>query len=249
MGQLTFLDYDKISDTLMYFSEYITLQFCVSLSRKQSKTNKVLRFHSEYKYRNNDDGRDCYSIKRNFNAYFILNDSRDYNNSFVIRTQDIVLLQMVMQNNIIPWFIGNKRIFGLDDKHNIIIKGKYSPVDFPISDYKYISFLPIVCVYEDGATKEGIRLVINDSGNFVDIDVNKFMEFYYYICNTDMYTAAVTLLNYVKMSPYGQNMMDIDNPSFGNNRYYEDSYEEWDSHKYRGNSNGQKKENNFFKNL
>lgn len=246
MGQINFLDYDRISDTIMYLSQYITLNFCVSLSRKNKNTNQVLRFHSEYKYVN--DYRECYSIKRNFNAYFILNDARDYNNSFVIRAQDIVLLQMIMQNNIIPWFIGNKRIFGLDDKNNIIIKGKYTPVDFPISDYKYISFSPIVCVYEDGATKEGIRLTINDKMNFVDIDVNKFMEFYYYICNTDIYTAAVTLLNYVKISPYGENLMDMNNPNRGSYGY-EDTYEAWEGHKKSGGNNREVKENNFFKNL
>lgn len=239
MGTIQFTDYDKITDTIMYLSQYITLNFCVNLTRKNKATKKVISFHSEYSYDSDYMNKKCYSIKRGFSAFFILNDSRDYNNSFIIRPQDIVLLQMVMQNNIIPWFIGPKRIFGLDSDNKIIIKGKYTPVDFPISDYKYLSFMPIVIEYEDNATKEGIRIIINDKFNYIDIDINKFMEFYYYICNTDIYCAATNLLNYVKIPPYGLNMIDMNSSNNYNN---ENNFDEWDNSNKKG-------KNTFFDNL
>lgn len=241
MGEITFLDYDKISDTIMYLSKTVTLNFCVSLTRRNTNTNKIVPFHSEYIYNSDYKNKKCYSIKRNFNAYFIINDYNDYNNSVMIRPQDIVFLQMLLQNNVIPWFIGSKRIFSIDSDGKIIIKGKYSPAEFPVSEYKYISMLPIIITYEDGTLKEGIRMIINNKNNFIDMDINKFMEFYYYICNTDIYCAATNLLNYVKIGPYGMNQSDIGGNSFKEDYY--SSNQEWNEQKDSG------KRNNFFDSL
>ena len=235
MGEFSFLNYDKITDTLMYFSKDICLNFCVKLTRKN--TNKeVVHFHSEYEYKMNGDKK--YSIKRIFFPVFIINDFRDFNNSVMIRPEDITLLQMILTNNVIPWVIGNKRIFSFDNENKLIIKGKQSQVDFPLSDYKYISFAPIVMTYQDMTMKEGIRLTINNKNNYVDIDINKFMEFYYYICNTDMYNAAIGLLNYVKSGPYKQNLIPIGGSNNFNN--YDNGYEDWNTIKEEG------KKKNFF---
>ena len=67
MGDINFLNYEKITDTLMYFSKDICLNFCVKLKRK-NKNNEIVSFHSEYKYKH--DGNDCYSIKRIFFPVF-----------------------------------------------------------------------------------------------------------------------------------------------------------------------------------
>lgn len=236
MGELTFLDYDKISDTLMFFSKDITLNFCVGLTRKNQR-NEIVHFHNEYEYKSN--GKQCYSIKRSINAYFTINDYRDYNNGVMIRAQDIALLQMIMNASIIPWVVGPKRIYAFDSNQKLIIKGKWNQVDFPLSEYKYLSFAPIVITYQDQTMKEGIRITINDKSNYVDIDINKFMEFYYYICNTDIYSAAIGLLNYVKSGPYGLNQTNMNK----NGGFKDDNFGEWDDAKKSG------KKNTFFDSL
>src|SRR5574344_1055570 len=240
MGELTFLDYDKISDTLMYFSKEISLNFCVGLTRKNQQ-GQFVSYHNEYGYKNN--GKQCYSIKRNIYSYFIINDYRDFNNSILIRPQDVSLLQMILNSSIIPWVVGPKRIYSFDSNQKLIIKGKWSQVDFPLSEYKYLSFAPIIIAYQDQTMKEGIRITINNKSNYIDIDINKFMEFYYYICNTDMYSAAIGLLNYVKSGPYGMNLHNID--SDNNNDYRNDSFGDWDDAK-RSNKG---KKNSFFDSL
>ena len=101
--------------------------------------------------------------------------------------------------------------------------------------------LPIIITYEDGTLKEGIRMIINNKNNFIDMDINKFMEFYYYICNTDIYCAATNLLNYVKIGPYGMNQSDIGGNSFKEDYY--SSNQEWNEQKTFG------KRNNFFDSL
>lgn len=241
MGKINFLDYDKITDTLMYFSREISLNFCVNLTRKNQQGN-VIHFHSEYNFYNESLGKNSYSIKRNITPSFIINDNKDYRNSILIRPQDVSLLQMVLNSNIIPWVIGPKRIYHMNQDNKLIIKGKWNQVDFPLSDYKYISFAPIIITYQDSTMKEGIRFTINDKTNYVDIDINKFMEFYYYICNTDMYNAAIGLLNYVKTGPYGENLY-----TFGkDNNYNKDNgYNDWNEAK----KSGKGKKNNFFDSL
>lgn len=212
MGELNFLDYDKISDTLMYFDQNVSLRFCVGLNYK-NKLGENVSFHAEY---TTSTGR---YIRRNIHAYFIINDNRDYKNSIMILPKDVAMLQMLMNNAIIPWMVGNKRIYSENDNHELIIKGKWSLAEFPLSEYRYMTFAPIIVSYQDGTFKEGIRMTMNSKDSYVDMDINKFMEFYYYICNTDMYSAAVALLNYVKQSPYGMNTLMYGST---NDTYYQD---------------------------
>ena len=241
----SFMDYDKISDTIMYFTSEVSLKFVVNLSRK-NKSGDRTSFHSEYGYMSNYTNRKSYSIKRNISCFFSVDDCKDFNNSIIIRPQDVILLKMIMDNNIIPWFIGNTRIYDFDKSGKLILKGKWSPADFPLSDYKFMSFMPIVITYQDGTLKEGIRIIINDKNNFIDIDINKFFEFYYYICNTDMYNAAATLLNYVKCGPYEQNYFDMQTGTGSNNgdKGYNNESNEWSD--LKGKSG---KKNAFFDSL
>lgn len=208
MNNILFVDYDKITDIIMYFNSTVTFNFSVNLSRK-NKNNEVVNYHSECKYTSEYLNKDCYSIKRVIDCYFLINDMKDYKNSIIIRPKDIIMLKMLISDMIIPWFIGSKRVFSFDNNKRLILKRKYHRAQFPVSDYKYISFIPIVLDYEDGTTKEGIRMELNSSDNYIDLDINKFLEFYYFISETDMYNAAINLLNYIVSVPHGVNMYDM----------------------------------------
>lgn len=204
-----FLNYDRITDTIMYFNRYITLNFCVNLTRKGKNGN--MSFHSEYEFYSENYERESHTIKRMIDSYFLINDSRDFNNSIIIKAQDILMLRFLLSDQLLPWFVGKHRVFGFDNNNRLILKGKWKQQEFPLSEYKYIGFAPIILEYDDGTLKEGIRFIFNSSDNYVDIDVNKFFEFYHYIMDTNMYTTAAILLNYVKMIPYGCNMTDLRN--------------------------------------
>lgn len=231
-----FLQYDKISDTLMYFSKDVLLKFNVNLSYTNQKNKKRIPFHVEYAYNSSKGDYKAYSIKRQISCYFSIEDITNFDNNILIRTQDIVLLRMLLQNNILPWIMGSTRIYGFDEDNNLIIKGKFTKVDFPLSDYKFISFFPIVINYTDNTSKEGIRMIINKSDNVVDIDINKFMEFYYFISDMDMYSVASSMLAYVKMQPYGENLYDMVDSANSTNSKWNSGYQQ-----YKG--------NDFFNNL
>jgi hypothetical protein len=52
-------------------------------------------------------------------------------------------------------------------------------------------------------------MYINNESCYVDYNIDKFFEFYYYIKNTDMYGAAQNMLQFVKTKPYGNNLRDM----------------------------------------
>jgi len=207
MENFEYTDYDKITDILMYLSSEITLKFSVVLSKAVSKTDNTRKFlHSECiynsKYRNVNES---LSIIRTMNTYYFLIDLKnDFLGSIVLRPGDVEILKMLLNQKVLPWFFGNKTAFQIRD--NKLYLGEYSgTVMFAQSDYKYLGFTPMVITYEDGRSKQGIRVNINNQDTFADLDIDTFMTFVNIIKCTDMYNAACNLVNYVKMPPYGIN--------------------------------------------
>ena len=222
---MNFTDYDKITDTLMFFNQQYQLNIVVQLNWI-SKSNKINPFHSEYKYKK--DGRTCYSIKRDINVSFEIKDRENYEDSVYIKPKDMILFNMMIQDQVITWYRGSTRIYSFDNNNKLRIRKKFTPAEFPLSDYKFIRFIPIVIDYDDNTSKEGVRLIINHDDNYVDLEIGRFMEFVYYITNIDLYNAASSMLNYVKTAPYGTNMIDMED------QFRDDSYQDTKREKRTG---------------
>lgn len=201
---IDYTDYDRITDRLMYLSSNITLNFTVTLSKKDKLGNRThIHYETEYasKYKDQNMSR---SIKRDIIYYFTLDNIQDFANGLVLFPQDIEILKMLLNQQILPWFFGSNRVFGIkEDK--LYVKEFGNPVVYAQSDYKFVSFNPIVFEYEDGKYKEGIRIYLNNQEAFADLDIDKFMQFVNIIKCTDMYNAALSIINYVKIPPYGIN--------------------------------------------
>lgn len=203
---MEFIDYNKITDILMYLNDKIRLSLVVKLNSKD-KNNNERNFHSEYHYPNEYKNINRYSITRNFSEYFLIGDPKDFKNSVIIRPADLMMVRLILTNVVRSWFIGKNRIYTIkDDK--LVISGKYNEVEIPFSDYNVIHIDPIVCTFQDGKMCEGIRLFINSRTVFADMPIMKFWEFYYYMTEVDIYTAASVMVNYVKTQPYGMNMLE-----------------------------------------
>ena len=221
MGDITMTSFDKISDTLLYFSNDVTLSLCMQLNGK-NKDGGIKNFHSEYHYTSSNLNKDSYSIKREIKPYFSINDLKDYKNSIMLKANDIWFLKQLINNKILPWFIGQTRIFFFDDNKQLQINGKWNIQEFKLNDYSFMAFAPIVIRYEDGTDKEGIRMLLNSKDRFVDISIDTFISFYYYISNTDLYNAGANMANYVKTMPYDIGIIDLNN-GYNDNRYgYDD---------------------------
>lgn len=200
-----FQDYDRITDCLMFLNNNITLNFTVVLSRKGKDGGKVF-FHSESQYASKYMGVDKNrAIRRNMSFYFTLDNRNDFGNGFILRPQDVMMLNMLLEQQVLPWFFGDKRIFNIVD-NKLVITGQWQEKAYAQSEYKYISFAPIVNQFEDGSFKEGVRVTLNHKQEYADMDIDKFMQLVYILKNTDMYGAACSLTTYVKQPPYGVNV-------------------------------------------
>ena len=201
MGNPSFTDYERITDTLMYLTDKITLSFTLALSKKMLNGQKSF-FHYETLY-NNSYGNEARSVKRNMNYYFVISNKEIFGSGIVLRPQDVELLIMLINERILPWFFSqDKHAFQIiDDK--LVLK-EYTPAVYTQSENKFISFEPIVYHYEEsGQFAEGINLGLG-SGESCPMTIDKFMGFFN-IIKTDMYATACALANYVKTAPYNIN--------------------------------------------
>lgn len=209
---IEYLDYDKISDLVLWLNNITVLKFNVQLSSKdKNKNRKSFHMESMYesKYSNVVNG---FSIKRTMNFFWTIEDMNDsFNNNVMITLNDIFFFKFIVENKILPWFIGSKSIYGTSpDNGSVIIKGKWKPEQFALSDQRYLEFHPIVISYNDGKTTSyGIRMLMNDPNNIIDMELNRFMALYQLLVFSDMYSIACSMVNYVKIPPYGLNLYDV----------------------------------------
>lgn len=203
---MQFSEYDRISDTLMFFNTDVTLEFVVTLSSRDKNGNRLF-FHTECDYDSNkyigvDKG---HSIKRRMTFYFAINDRKAFDRSFVIRPEDAMMLTMLIESQILPWYFDPKRkIFSVIEEQ-MKITGKYQDIMFAKNEYSYLRFVPCVYSFNDNTYKEGIRMYVSSDSAYVDMEIDKFLGLYYFISKTDMYGAACSLVTYTKVAPYGIN--------------------------------------------
>lgn len=204
---IDFTEYDRITDTLMWLTDNITLGFTVGLSRK-GKNGERTFYHYESQYASDKFGSPLRSIKRQLSYAFTLDCKDDFTAGMMFRPQDVELLIRIIDQKVLPWFFGN-------DKDNAfkIVSGKYILKDFTPATFiqtystgnRWMSFQPEV--YSDQYTElesMAIRIELSSGITFI-LPLDKFMGFYNIISRTDMYSVACSLCNYVKTGPYGIN--------------------------------------------
>lgn len=200
-----YTEYDRITDILMYLSSSFTLNFNVILSKKdKSGSRSFFQYETEYgsKFIGTDKGR---SIKRIMQFFFTIDNKKDFTNSFMMRLQDVYLITTIIEKRLFPLIFGERRVYKIIEKQLVIVD-KVDPILYAQSEYKFLLFEPIVYQYENKTYKEGVRISVNSKFDTIDMDIDKFLGFYYLLKTTDMYTAAATLINFVKLPPHGINV-------------------------------------------
>ena len=226
----SFISYDRITDTMMYLSDDISLNFTVVLSRKKKDGTRKF-FHSEWEKSSKYIGSDkSITIRRAFTYYFVLDIKNDFGGGIIFRPADIIPFKTVIDTNVFPWFIGNTRVYNIIDDM-LVLNGTYNPAVYTQSENKYLAMVPIVYSYDNNQYKEGVRIYISSKEVYFDLTIDQLYGFYYIITNTDMYNLASNMVNYVKTPPYGVNLgilsglgsgrsESFDN-DFGADQYYE----------------------------
>lgn len=244
---MNFVDYDRISDLLMFFDNNIVLEFVVTLSSKDKNGNRLF-FHSECDYNSNkyigiDKG---HSIKRRMTFYYVVSDKRAFDRSFIIRPEDAMMLSMTIKSQILPWYFDPKRnIFSVIEEQ-LRITGKYQDIIFAKTEYSYLRFQPCVYRFEDNTFKQGVRMYVSSETEFVDMEIDKFLGFYYFISRTDMYSIASNLATYVKTQPYGVNIYNANGLSGGGSKYQYNNPDIFTSDEYNEQETPKEKQMNTF---
>ena len=205
LDKISFEDYDRITDTVMYLSDGVVLSFVTVLSRKAKDGSRSF-FHFETLYGSKYIGQsNSRAIKRQMNYYFCIENKKDFGSGFIMRPQDVYIILNLIENNLFPYYFDKeKRIYEIKEK-KLFITGEFTPVFYPQSEYRSIRFDPTIVQYPDNTYKEGVTITLHGSLSFV-MDIDKFIGFYYTIKNTDMYALASTMASYVKIPPYGVNV-------------------------------------------
>lgn len=208
--------YDRITDRILYLSSAITLDFIVNLAYK-SKDGSRRFFHSEYEKTSQYVGTNkSRTITRNIKFYFALNDRESFGNGMLLRPQDVIILTTIIKDQVLPWFTGSTRVFDIKD-NRLVIKGKQKPAMYIQSEYRYLSFSPIVTEYQSGQFKEGVFVCLNTQDTNFTMSIDELYGFYYILTNTSMYNLAAELINYVKTPPYGVNLSQLQGLGSGAN--------------------------------
>lgn len=212
MRPIDYIDYDKISDDVLYLGSKLYLRMNVSLSDKADPDIRY-HFHREFMYKDTHAPHDNFiSIKRKFNYYLSLDRTDISQGGIMIRAQDMILLKSKLEQ-VSVWFTGNT--FGTKDKQ-LVIRYKKDPVILDgLAQQKYIQFNPIVVVYDStGEQSPGVRITLGDPDIFADITVDKFYGLKYTIDNFNLYQSAQLLINYLGRPEYGFNMSIMEDNKF-----------------------------------
>ncbi len=204
------IDYDKITDSLMYLSNGASIQFSVNL-KYTTKTGETRSFHNEYIY-----GNGSVSIKRQYDFCIIIKLLDQY---VMITINDIYLIRMQL-DKIEKWFTATKT-FGIKNQQLFVVNKKKPIRIYGLVQRKWLEFEPIVITYEDGMQEQGVRMTLSDYNYFVDIGVNKFFGMKYLFDTVDMFQMAQNMLNYVGRPERGTNITDLrDQNSYEHQQQY-----------------------------
>ena len=198
------VQYERISDTVMWFSADWCLKFNVSLAKKDSKGRRNF-FYKEWKYDSKyADTGDVISVKRDFRCFLTIDNIRERNNrnSIMIERGDLPMLRSKV-NEAASWLTSeSNKVFkyvGDRDNKKLQIMSDVS-CDMNVGDRSAIRFEPVVLTFENSAQEPGIRMSIGDTRNYFDIRLTVWMEFYEFLRTFDMYTAGCAVIASMPMS-------------------------------------------------
>lgn len=208
MRPIQFIDYDKLSDDVLYLGSKLYLRMNVSLSSKQDPDMRY-HFHKEYSYDSKYSKTQLMSMKRSFD-YYLSFDKTDLRNIVIIRPQDMIVLQRALAK-VVLWFEDKEKNAFYVRSKKLIVKRQQPILVEGLAMNGYIEFQPIVILSEnDNKQTPGLRLTLGKEDCFADITIDKFYGLLYTINTIHMYEAAQNLLNYLGRPDFGTNLVEME---------------------------------------
>ena len=201
MYEPIWFDYTKLVDNLVYLGAGAKIQLVVQLYQK-GLDGKQKSFHSEYVSENNHQ----YGVvmQRNYNSYLCI--TKTYEKIYCLITfKDIILMRMKLEKAT-KWF--EDSTFSIRD-NELIITRKKEPIEVVLStERKWLTFVPIIIVKEDGTQIQGVRMNMFDTG-FVDMSIDTFYGMKYFFDTVDIWSLSSSLINYFGRPDLGTNLFGV----------------------------------------
>lgn len=204
---------DKVSDDLYPIGPNVILKFNVSLSKVSN--GKRYHFHREYEYpsRGIAEQPTLVTIKRSFDYYLSIEsmqkDSNGYKAYIRIGPAEYMRILQALETAM-SWFTDKRyeKLFAYDGNKRIVLMNPIPEVDIqnlPMGNY--IKIYPIVI--ERGTTaadqEPGVRIELDSSSVYVDINLTRLVGLHYTISRCDMYQCALSIVNYIQRPNFGTN--------------------------------------------
>lgn len=205
-----FIDYDSISDKILWFDNNFSLSFTVKLARKDKNGNRDY-FHKEFIYPSQYlDTDQSVTLKRNYDYFLTIEDLRK-TVYIQIRINDMIMLKMII-NNIISQLTDDS-IWVI--KNNKLMKKNTGQQPFVLPNLvmnKWISFECVPILDYEGAWSKGVRITLSDQSVYIDMTIDNFMGFAYIIDSFNMIQQAAIMVNYINSNEiHGINRRVINN--------------------------------------
>jgi hypothetical protein len=205
-----YINYEGLTDIVYSLSNNIKLNFTVKLAVPDKYGNRMFTAHKEFEFYGNKytDKQKVISLKREFDYYLYFSDYSDKDLFVQIRLENMIMIQAVVQT-LVNYFLDDSN-WGMTKDKRLTIKKKISPMTVDLFMGKWISFEPVVILYEDEAglsEGKGLRLYLSSDDKYVDLSLNKFMGLAYSLISMNMYQSAITMLNYFDEKKCGSNFV------------------------------------------
>ncbi|MBR6289457.1 MAG: hypothetical protein IKR19_08980 [Acholeplasmatales bacterium] len=202
---MQFENYDRVVDTLIYFTDEITFKFTVVLAKNMSKTNTRRFFQYEVeKASKYVGGNPTRNINRSMTFFFSIDIKNEFGGGFVIKPGDAYMLLDMINRKVLPWYYGDSKKNAFQYVNKVLVLKEYEPAIYTQSDVRYLKFEPRVLANMDGQFSYGCNININGLHE-LDITLETLIELVRFL-STDMYATACSIVNYAKIQPYGTNL-------------------------------------------
>ena len=203
---ITFEDYNKISDDVMYIGSCMVMRFNVSLSKKD-KFGERTSYHKEFEYGPRYDRRN--SIRRSYDFYVSIENFKPsetgYRDAVRITMADMFHMRNIL-DTIFKWYFDNSYAnMYIQKGTDLLLMNRPDRVGLQLSFDKKIVFEASVFIDKFGIKHPGLRLYLNNENNFTDMPVDTFLAMKYFIDNLNMYQSAQSMINYMGRPEFGTN--------------------------------------------
>ena len=204
---VTFDQYNKISDDILYIGECMVMRFNVALTRKD-KYGERQTYHKEFEYGPKYDRRN--SIRRSYDFYISIENfkpsEQGYRDTVRITMADMYHLRSTL-TMIFRWYFDKAYAnMYMQKGADLVLMNRPDRIELPVSSFdKKITFEASIYIDKLGIKHPGLRIYLNNENNFTDMPVDTFLAMKYFIDNLNMYESAQSMINYMGRPEFGTN--------------------------------------------